>query len=175
MLAINRGEAQKILSVKVVVPDYLLNKFTNFCSNKFIHNVRTTDERKRILNEAIKDSYTRLSKFAFTWNVQAHSCIVHNFLVQPLVVRQIRSELKLKAEKASHEVFATNLKQLLLAPPLKGKSILAIDPGYANGCKIALISETGGLLASDVIYPHKSVGEKNRATNTIKHVLEENK
>lgn len=91
-------------------------------------------------------------------------------LVQPLIVRQIRAELKLKAEKASHEVFATNLKQLLLTPPIKGEKILGIDPGFSHGCKIALVSETGRVLAHTLIYPHK---DKNKALNVLVQFLQE--
>lgn len=82
--------------------------------------------------------------------------------------RQIRAELKLIAEQASFKVFATNLKQLLLIPPVKGKKILAIDPGFAHGCKIALISETGRVLNHTVIYPHK---DKHRASHILKNLL----
>lgn len=92
------------------------------------------------------------------------------FVVQPLIIRQIRAELKLRAEKASHEVFATNLKQLLLTPPLKGKKILGIDPGFAHGCKMALISETGSVLTHNVIYPHK---DKTKASGVLRSVLAE--
>lgn len=75
-------------------------------------------------------------------------------LVQPLLVREIRLELKTLAEKASYEVFSKNLKHLLLSAPLKGQSILAIDPGFTGGCKIGLVSKTGSLLAYNFIYPH---------------------
>lgn len=95
--------------------------------------------------------------------------------VQPLITRQIRADLKLKAEKASCEVFATNLKQLLLAPPLKGKFILGIDPGYSHGCKIALISDTGTVVSHAVIYPHKSDNEKSKSANLLKKILNEHK
>jgi len=70
------------------------------------------------------------------------------------MTQQILLELKTTAEKSSINVFAKNLKQLLLLSPIKGKKILGIDPGFTNGCKIALISESGDLIATDVIYPH---------------------
>lgn len=82
-----------------------------------------------------------------------------SFSVQPFIVREIRSELKTLAEKASYEVFSKNLKSLLLSAPLKGQPILAIDPGFTGGCKIALVSKTGSVLAYDWIYPH----DKRRA------------
>lgn len=74
--------------------------------------------------------------------------------VKQLITRQIRSLLTKEAEKASIDVFATNLKQLLLLHPMKGKKILGIDPGFNNGCKIAMISERNELLETAVIYPH---------------------
>lgn len=75
-------------------------------------------------------------------------------LVKPLMNRQIRSFLTKNAEKESVEVFAKNLKQLLLVKPVKGKRILGIDPGFKNGCKLALISEQNDVLDTDTIYPH---------------------
>lgn len=92
-------------------------------------------------------------------------------LVQPLIIREIRAELKQKAEKASFDVFSTNLKHLLLAAPLKGKPILAIDPGYSNGCKLALVSPTGSLLSHNVIYPHKSKDKTENAKTVLKNML----
>lgn len=74
--------------------------------------------------------------------------------MQPLVGRQIRGDLTKTAECASIEVFASNLKQLLLMSPVKGEPIIGIDPGFKNGCKVALISECANVLATDVIYPH---------------------
>ncbi|KAJ8912925.1 hypothetical protein NQ315_017255 [Exocentrus adspersus] len=153
ILAINRGENQKILSVKIVVPDYVLHKFSQFCENKWLKKETFNPYRQRIIGEAIKDSYNRL--------------------VQPLIVREIRAELKHNAEKASFEVFSTNLKHLLLAAPLKGKSILAIDPGYSNGCKLALVSNTGSLLSYNVIYLHKCKKPTNNAADILKNMLQE--
>lgn len=75
-------------------------------------------------------------------------------IVKPFMNRQIRSMLTKNAEKESIEVFAKNLKQLLLLKPVKGKRILGIDPGFKNGCKLALISEQNDVLATDCIYPH---------------------
>ncbi|KAJ8967306.1 hypothetical protein NQ317_013775 [Molorchus minor] len=154
ILAINRGENNKILSVKIVVPDFVFNKFHQFCSNKWIKKGNWDVNRKRIIDDAIKDSYNRL--------------------VQPLIIREIRSELKSKAEKASCDVFSTNLKQLLLTAPLKGKPILAIDPGYSNGCKLALVSQTGSLLSYNVIYLLKTKGQMEYA-ELLKTMLDEHK
>lgn len=102
------------------------------------------------------------------------SCIVA-ILVAPSAIRQVRAELKIMAEKASHEVFATNLKQLLLAPPLKGKPILGIDPGYTNGCKMALISTTGAVVSYNTIYPHKSPKDAQKGAEILRQMTLEQK
>lgn len=74
--------------------------------------------------------------------------------MQPLICRQLRNELTKIAEKASVEVFGQNLKQLLLMSPVKGVKVLGIDPGFSNGCKIALISECSNILYTNIIFPH---------------------
>lgn len=76
--------------------------------------------------------------------------------MKPLITREIRSNLKTFADKVSVEVFAKNLKQLLLMHPIKGHKILGIDPGFRNGCKMAMISEQNDVLATATIYPHTS-------------------
>lgn len=91
--------------------------------------------------------------------------------MHPFVQRQIRGELTKLAEIASIEVFATNLKQLLLMSPIKGERILGIDPGFTNGCKIALISECTDLLAHDVIYPHTQTGRYLEFGERIAHMM----
>lgn len=87
-------------------------------------------------------------------------------------MREIRSDLKAQAEKASYDVFCNNLKQLLLTGPVKGRPILGIDPGYTNGCKIAVISTNGTLLESTVIYlHHKKMGNES----TLRKLIQEHK
>ncbi|CAG9854189.1 unnamed protein product [Phyllotreta striolata] len=151
VLAINRGESHKILSVKVVVPEYLYKKFHQFCIQKW--SVRD-GIRKTVIEEAIKDSYNRL--------------------VEPFIVREIRSELKAMAEKASYDVFGKNLKQILMAAPIKGQAILGIDPGFTHGCKIAVISPIGAVLDHTVIYPHSTHNKKQTAAKELKRLLQEN-
>ncbi|XP_018326633.1 S1 RNA-binding domain-containing protein 1 isoform X2 [Agrilus planipennis] len=141
VLAINRGESQKALSVKVIVPDFVHKKFFSLCVDRFLKRGCFNDSRKRIIEASIDDAYTRL--------------------IHPLIVREVRSELKSKAEKASLEVFSSNLKQILLAKPIKGRPILGIDPGYKYGCKIALISSTGNVLKTDVLFPFRDKSEKS--------------
>lgn len=89
------------------------------------------------------------------------------------MIREIRGKLKEDAEKASYDVFSTNLKHLLLTSPIKGKPILAIDPGYSNGCKLALISSVGSLLAHNIIFPLKS--SNKHAETVLKNILLENR
>lgn len=92
--------------------------------------------------------------------------------IKPLLSRQMRSMLTKNAEKESIEVFAKNLKQLLLLRPVKGKRILGIDPGFKNGCKIAMISEHNDVLETETIYPHTKSQHKliyeHRLTNLMK-------
>ncbi|KAG5880075.1 hypothetical protein JTB14_034706 [Gonioctena quinquepunctata] len=152
VLAINRGEHLKVLTVKIVTPDFVFNKFHQFCSQKWVRQGGFDHNRKRILDEAVKDCYTRL--------------------VQPFIVRETRAELKTMAEKASYEVFSKNLKHLLLAGPVKGQPILGIDPGFSMGCKVALVSPLGSVLAFDVIYPHKPAYERESAKNVLRNMLQ---
>ncbi|KAK4875071.1 hypothetical protein RN001_011493 [Aquatica leii] len=149
ILAINRGESLKMLSVKVVVPDFIHRKYLNFCTDKWTNKGKFDNNRKRILQMSIEDGYTRL--------------------LQPHIIREVRAQLKLTAEKASYEVFATNLKQLLLMSPTKGKVILGVDPGFTNGCQLALISESGTVLTTADIFPHSN--RRKEAENTLINIM----
>lgn len=133
VLAVNRGESLKVLSVKINIPDRILHHLMEFCDRNWVCKGISYPLRKRLIEQSVKDSYARL--------------------IQPLLVRQVRSELTQKAERAAVEVFATNLKRLLLSPPVRGKIVLGIDPGFRNGCKLGITSHTGELLAVDVMYP----------------------
>ncbi|KAJ9581337.1 hypothetical protein L9F63_023485, partial [Diploptera punctata] len=133
VLAVNRGENLKVLSVKLNVPDWVLHRLRDFCQRQWLSRGIHFPLRSRLVNSSIQDAYTRL--------------------IQPFLIRQIRSELTQKAEHAAIEVFATNLKKLLLSPPFRGKVVLGIDPGFRNGCKIGVSSPTGTVLCTDVIYP----------------------
>lgn len=92
--------------------------------------------------------------------------------MQPLITRRVRKEMTKSAEKASIDVFATNLKQLLLTSPLKGQRILGIDPGFTNGCKIALISECTDVLATDVIYPHTKSNQNSKYGHILANMMQ---
>ncbi|KAL3268224.1 hypothetical protein HHI36_007348 [Cryptolaemus montrouzieri] len=153
ILAINRGESQKVLNVKIEVPDFIFSKYNHFCINKFLKGPGSM-ERSRLVKLSIKDSFDKMIKI--------------------IIKREIRSNLKKKAEKAAMEQFSKNLKQLLLMIPVKGKAILGIDPGFAKGCKLALISETGSLLDHNVIYPTKR-DKMEEAENVLTTMLREYK
>ncbi|GFG40507.1 hypothetical protein Cfor_06519 [Coptotermes formosanus] len=141
VLAVNRGESLKVLSVKINIPDRVLYHLMEFCGRNWVSKGNSYPLRKRLIEQSVKDSYARL--------------------IQPLLVRQVRSELTQKAEHAAVEVFATNLKRLLLSPPVRGKTVLGIDPGsFRNGCKLGVTSHTGDVLATDVIYPPFGKGIK---------------
>lgn len=126
VLAINRGESQKELSVKVVVPDIVLDRLVSYCQRQWLSTGVQYELRRVLITDSIKDAYKRL--------------------IHPLIARQTRSELNQNAERASIEVLAVNMKKLLLMPPFRGELVLGIDPGFRNGCKVALIDLNGDLL-----------------------------
>ncbi len=128
ILALNRGEAEKILTVKVNAPE---ERILQYLEKKTLvsDNPYTTPA----LKEAIADSYERL--------------------IQPAVEREIRSSLTEKAEDGAISVFGKNLEQLLLQPPIAGKVVLGWDPAFRTGCKLAVVDATGKVLDTKVIYP----------------------
>nr|XP_033332434.1 S1 RNA-binding domain-containing protein 1 [Megalopta genalis] len=135
ILAIYRAEAQKILTVKIILPDFFQNAFKSYCCKQFKDAMQASSCHSSIMHDSITYAFTKF--------------------IKPLVVRRVRNELKKQAETASIEVFAVNVKQLLLTSPVRGKIILGVDPGFVHGCKLAVISEQGKLLDTGVIYPHK--------------------
>jgi len=149
ILAINRAESQKIISVKIVVPDAFEDAFRNYCLWRYTQEGRNSAKmfHLTLLNDGIDYAYKKS--------------------IKPQIIRRIRSELKENAEKASIEVFATNVKQLLLTPPVRGKIVLGIDPGYRHGCKLAVVSEQGDLLDTAVIYPHNHSSAFKDAANML--------
>ncbi|XP_046742768.1 S1 RNA-binding domain-containing protein 1 [Diprion similis] len=134
ILAINRGEAQKILSVKIIIPDWFKDRLREHCLRKYNFVRKVSSFHHDIVNESYDDAYNRLIKH--------------------FVTRQVRHDLNEKAERASIDVFANNLKKLLLTPPLRGQTVLGIDPGFTHGCKLAMISQCGDVLETAIIYPH---------------------
>ena len=128
ILALNRGEKEKFLTVKVEAPeeDILL-----YLEKKIVHkdNTYTTS----VLKETVEDSYHRL--------------------IAPAIEREIRNELTEKAEDGAIEVFGKNLHQLLMQPPIAGKVVLGWDPAFRTGCKLAVVDPTGKVIGTTVIYP----------------------
>ncbi|MCX7904301.1 MAG: RNA-binding transcriptional accessory protein [Caloramator sp.] len=125
VLAINRGEREEYLSVKIEAP---YEKILSFLEGKIIKR----EKDKEILQRAIKDSYQRL--------------------IEPSIEREIRNDLTEKAEEQAIRVFAENLRNLLMQPPVKGKVVLGFDPGFRTGCKVAVVDETGKLLDTATVY-----------------------
>jgi len=128
VLAVNRGENEKKLKVKVVIEP---EEITSLLESHVIRNKKSifTD----ILKATIDDAYKRL--------------------IAPSVEREMRNALTERAEADAVKVFAKNTEKLLMVPPVKGKRVLSIDPGYRTGCKVAVLNETGKLLAYTTIYP----------------------
>ena len=137
VLAINRGEKQKYLKVKLITPD---EEILTYLNKKII---KYNSPFEDFLKNTIEDSYTRL--------------------IAPSIENEIRNDLQEKAEEASMLVFKENLHQLLLVPPMKNKIVLGFDPGYAHGCKLAVVDETGKVLDTNVIYPTKPREQIERA------------
>ena len=127
VLAMNRGEKEGMLSVKLEVEEKgMLEQMAR-------RIIRKDSPVEDILREVIADSYRRL--------------------IAPSLEREIRKEITERAERAAMEDFRDNVRQLLMQPPIKGKTVLALDPAYRTGCKIAVLDETGKPLATTVIYP----------------------
>jgi len=135
ILALNRAESEKVVSVKL---EGTKEGMESYLKREVISKPSKAD---KYLEEAIADSLKRL--------------------IFPSIEREIRSELDDKAEDQAIEVFADNLQKLLLQPPLKGKVILGVDPAFRTGCKLCIVDKNGMVLEKGVIYPHeKSVGAK---------------
>lgn len=153
VLAINRGEKEKFLTVKIQVDErqVLLYLGHFLIRGRNAHTFPT-------LMHAIQDSYERL--------------------IAPAIEREIRNELTDMAEDGAIRVFDKNLEQLLMQPPIAGQVVLGWDPGYAHGCKLAVVDETGRVLDTAIIYPvekYPGAGVKPRdlenAKNTVKHFI----
>jgi transcriptional accessory protein Tex/SPT6 len=135
VLAINRGEAEKVLKVSISEDTERVIKFLN---RRVIENEESISTP--YVQEAIEDGYRRL--------------------IKPSIEREIRAELKEKAEDQAIKIFAENLKRYLLTPPMKGKVVLGVDPAYRTGCKLAVVDTTGKVLTIDKIYPNQKSKEE---------------
>ncbi|TXT16352.1 MAG: Transcriptional accessory protein [Erysipelotrichaceae bacterium] len=138
IMAINRGEREKILDVSM---EYNRERFLKYQYNRLTNNQESIVNE--LINESIKDGLKRL--------------------VYPSIEREIRSNLTEKAQEKSIDVFSSNLERLLSQAPMKGSIILGLDPAYRTGCKLAVIDNTGKLLQIAVIYPHQPVNKKTEA------------
>ncbi len=143
ILAINRGEKEKFLSVKIDVPE---DDIVSYLIQKNIKH--TNPEADEIISEAVKDSYKRL--------------------IAPAIERDIRNELTETAEDSAIKVFGRNLTQLLMQPPITGQVVLGWDPAFRTGCKLAVVDSTGNVLDTVVIYP---TAPQNKVEEAKKIVL----
>ena len=145
ILAINRGEKEKILSVKINVNE---EKVISYLENKIIKNNNLTD---KYLLLAIKDSYKRL--------------------IFPSIEREVRSELTDKGEEGAILIFKENLKSLLMQPPIKGKVVMGFDPGFRTGCKVAVLDSTGKFLEKATVYPTLPKNDVEGTKKTLKELI----
>ena len=148
-LALNRGEKEKFLTVKVEAPQ---DDILQYLSRQVI----TMDNpyTSPILQEVVEDSYKRL--------------------IAPAIEREIRNELTEKAEEGAIAVFGKNLEQLLMQPPIAGQTVLGWDPAFRTGCKLAVVDPTGKVLDTKVIYPTAPTNEKKirAAKETVKQLIQ---
>lgn len=148
ILAINRGEREKFLKVHLVLPD---DEIISKIKSQVIKN--TISDICEYIEKAIEDSYKRL--------------------IFPSIEREIRSNLTERAEEEAIDVFALNLRALLMQPPVRGAVIMGIDPAYRTGCKVAVIDETGKLLAYTTIYPIEPQNKIEESKKELKALIEE--
>lgn len=145
ILAINRAEKEKVISVKVEMPDdniiMALNKSVIVGSSNFTE----------VLKEAIEDGYNRL--------------------IKPAIEREIRNTLTEKAEDGAITVFGQNLKQLLMQPPIAGRTVLGWDPAFRTGCKLAVVDETGKVLYTTVIFPTAPQNKVEESKKTVLNII----
>lgn len=146
LLAMLRAEAEGIIKFKMEIDD---TEALSFMEESVIKNPKK--ETAAHLQKAIADSYKRL--------------------LAPAISNEVLQEAKTKADAVAIQVFAANLQQLLLAPPLGEKRILAIDPGYRTGCKIVCLDEQGGLLYNETIFPHAPQRETAQAMKKIRSMV----
>ena len=145
ILAINRGEKEECLKVKI---DFNSDIAKRVCCAKYIHS--TGDCAKRI-EEAADDGYDRL--------------------IEPSIEREVRAILTDRASEQAIKMFEVNLRPLLLQPPVKGKVTLGLDPGYRTGCKVAVVDETGKVLDTSVIYPVPPKNKIEESKQIIKALI----
>ena len=149
ILAINRGEKEEFLKIKLEKPE---EKILKYIEKDIIKN---TTQFTEMIKTTIEDSFKRL--------------------IEPSVDREIRSDLTEKAEEKAIKVFGKNSKQLLLGAPIKGKTVMGFDPAYRTGCKIAIIDETGKLLDYTTVYPTEPQNDVVGARRELLKLIEKDK
>ena len=145
-LAINRGEKEKVLTVRIEAP---VDDVIRYLEKQVITN--TQAQTAQILREVIADAYDRL--------------------IAPAIEREIRNDLSEKAEDGAIKVFGKNLEQLLMQPPIKGQVVLGWDPAFRTGCKLAVVDETGKVLDTTVIYPTAPQNKVEEAKAVLKKLI----
>ena len=146
VLALNRGEAEKVLTVRVEAP---VERILRYLEKKTILNDNPVTTP--VLKEVVQDSYERL--------------------IAPAIEREIRNDLTEKAEDGAITVFGKNLEQLLLQPPIAGKVVLGWDPAFRTGCKLAVVDPTGKVLDTKVIYPTAPQFKVEEAKRELKRLI----
>jgi uncharacterized protein len=149
LLAMRRGEKEGILALDIYPPEELA---VSSIERQYVKGENAAAEQVKL---AVKDSYKRL--------------------IRPSLETEVRMESKMKADEEAIKVFASNLKELLLAAPLGQKNVLALDPGFRTGCKVVCLDRQGKLLHHDVIYPHEPQRETAKAGALIKALCEQYK
>ena len=147
ILAINRGETEGFLKVKINKPD---DKILDYLKKQIILDIKS--QFNDLLVTAIEDSYKRL--------------------IEPSIEREIRTELTERSEEKAIKVFGKNAKQLLLQPPIKGMVVMGFDPAYRTGCKIAVIDSTGKVLATTTVYPTEPQNDVEGSKKTLIDLIE---
>ena len=147
VLALNRGEKEKFITVKITAPD---EQILMYLEKKVItkDNPHTT----QVLKDTIEDSYKRL--------------------VAPAIERDIRNELTEKAEDGAIKIFGKNLEQLLMQPPIVGKVVLGWDPAFRTGCKLAVVDATGKVLDTTVVYPTEPQNKVEETKKIVKQLID---
>jgi uncharacterized protein len=147
ILAINRGEKEGFLSVRLDADEEAMLRYLK---NELIQN--KASQCSKYIEAAVEDSYKRL--------------------IAPSVETETRNLLTDRAQEAAIKIFAKNLKGLLLQPPIKGKTVLGLDPGYRTGCKVAVVDETGKVLDTNVIYCTLPNHDKEKAKSILKRLID---
>lgn len=145
ILAINRGEKEEFLKVSVEIDEYMI---LNYLYNK---NISGDSIFTKLVESAIDDAYARL--------------------IKPSIEREIRSDIFDNACESAIGVFADNLHNLLMQAPIKGKTVIGLDPGYRTGCKVAVVDKTGKVLDTAVIYPAKPYEKVAEAEKIIMQLI----